>query len=264
MVLEGIFLNKLEFILVVYTTSVNRSILYCMSSQKVPIYEQVKAFICTKIKNGEWVAGDSVPSESALMHQFGISRMTVNRALRELMTEGVVRRVQGSGTFVAEIDQVSSKLEIRDIQEEIEERGHVHGTEVIFVGTIKANKALSQCFNLPSKSLLFHTIMVHLENGLPLQFEDRFVNPALAPDYLSVDFSKTTPTRHLLDVVPVTSAAYSIEAAMPSEIEARHLKIKTSQACLVMVRTTVSSNQVASLARLIYPASRYSFKGAFQ
>ena len=106
--------------------------------------------------------------------------------------------------------------------------------------------------------------MVHLENGVPLQFEDRYVNPRLAPDYLSVDFSKTTPTRHLLDVVPVTSAAYSIEASLPNEMEAQHLKIKTSQPCLVMVRTTASSNQVASLARLIYPASRYSFKGAFQ
>jgi GntR family histidine utilization transcriptional repressor len=198
------------------------------------------------------------------MHQFGVSRMTVNRALRELMAEGVVRRVQGSGTFVAEIDQVSSKLEIRDIQEEIEERGHVHGTEIIFAGKTKANKALATCFNLPAKSTLFHTIMVHLENGVPLQFEDRYVNPLLAPDYLSVDFSSTTPTRHLLDVVPVTSAAYSIEAALPSDLEARHLKIKTSQPCLVMVRTTASSNQVASLARLIYPASRYSFKGAFQ
>ena len=235
-----------------------------MKLEKVPIYEQAKVFIRTKIKSGNWVAGNPVPSESAFMHQFGVSRMTVNRALRELMAEGVVRRVQGSGTFVAEIDQVSSKLEIRDIQEEIEERGHVHGTEIIFAGKTKANKALATCFNLPAKSILFHTIMVHLENGVPLQFEDRYVNPRLAPDYLSVDFSSTTPTRHLLDVVPVTSASYSIEAALPNDLEARYLKIKTSQPCLVMVRTTASSNQVASLARLIYPASRYSFKGAFQ
>ena len=222
-----------------------------MHFEKVPIYKQVKVFICTKIKKGEWIAGDPVPSESALMHQFGVSRMTVNRALRELMAEGVVRRVQGSGTFVAEIDQVSSKLEIRDIQEEIKDRGHVHSTEIIFAGHTKANKALATCFNLPFKSLLFHTIMVHFENGVPLQFEDRYVNPNLAPDYLSVDFSKT-------------SASYSIEAVLPNEMEAQHLKIKTSQPCLVMVRTTASSDQVASLARLIYPASRYSFKGAFQ
>ena len=96
-----------------------------MHLENTPLYEQVKGFVRTKIKNGKWVAGDSVPSESALMHQFGVSRMTINRALRELMAAGVVRRVQGSGTFVAEIDHVSSKLEIRDIQEEIEERGHV-------------------------------------------------------------------------------------------------------------------------------------------
>ena len=89
-----------------------------MGSSKTPIYDQVKAFVRQRISQGLWKPGDPVPSESALMHQFGVSRMTVNRALRELVSEGLVRRVQGSGTFVAELSRISSLLEIRDICEE--------------------------------------------------------------------------------------------------------------------------------------------------
>ena len=59
---------------------------------------------------------------------------------------------------------------------------------------------------------VFHTLIVHHENGVPLQCEDRYVNPACAPDYLSVDFTRTTPTHYLLEVAPLWEAQYSIEA----------------------------------------------------
>ena len=57
---------------------------------------------------------------------------------------------------------------------------------------------------------VFHTLIVHLENELPLQCEDRYVNPVAAPGYLSVDFTRTTPTHYLLEVAPLWQAQYSI------------------------------------------------------
>ena len=235
-----------------------------MSSASAPVYEQVKTFVRTQIGLGVWVSGDPVPSESALMHQFGVSRMTINRALRELMAEGLVRRVQGSGTFVAELHQVSSQLTIRDVQEEVTERGHLHATRVITVETLRAPQALAQRMGLRTGQSVFHTVLIHLENGVPIQYEDRYVNPLAAPDYLKTDFSQTTPTRHLLDHAPLTQASYSIEATLPSADEAKLLGIRKYEACLVMVRRTVSASHVASLARLVYPGTRYSFKGEFQ
>ena len=89
-----------------------------------PAYTQVKEFVQQHISSGQWRPGAPVPSEAMLMQQFGISRMTVNRALRELSAEGMVTRVQGSGTFVAELHRIASNLTIRDIQEEVLERGN--------------------------------------------------------------------------------------------------------------------------------------------
>jgi len=233
-------------------------------AKDTPAYEQVKTYVRSHISSGEWKPGDPVPSEAAFMEQFGISRMTVNRALRELAAEGLVDRVQGSGTRVAQLHRISSRLTLRDIHEEVAERGHVHSTQVVSVGSEKASAALARLLGLATGARVFHTVLVHLENGVPIQHEDRYVNPAAAPQYLETDFTQTSPTLHLLQHAPLTEAGYTIEAGLPTAEQARLLGIRKTEPCLVMTRRTVSGAHVASVARLVYPGSRYSFAGQFQ
>src|SRR5215213_901167 len=147
-------------ILVVYTTCVNWVILASMpksAKSSVPAYEQVKAWVKQHIASGQWRPGDPVPSESALMERFGISRMTVNRGLRELAGEGLVTRIQGSGTRVAQLHRISSRLTIRDIHEEVAERGHVHTARVLLAAKEKASAALAQSLGLRSGGAVFHS-----------------------------------------------------------------------------------------------------------
>ncbi len=235
-----------------------------MGKSDLPAYEQVKAWVRGRIASGEWKPGNPVPSEAALIQQFGISRMTVNRALRELAAEGLVTRVQGSGTRVAQLHRISSRLTIRDIHEEVIERGHVHTTRVLHAAREKAPAELAHSLGLRTGSIVFHTVLVHYENGVPIQHEDRYVNPAAAPKYLQTDFTSTSPTLHLLQHAPLTEASFTIEAGLPTAGEARELGIGRSEPCLVMKRRTVSGSHVASVARLLYPGARYSFAGQFQ
>ena len=123
---------------------------------------------------------------------------------------------------------------------------------------------MARSLGLRAPDKVFHTVLVHLENGMPIQYEDRYVNPAAAPNYLQEDFSRCTPTNHLLQHAPLTEASYSVEASLPSAQEARELGIARTAPCLVMVRRTVSGANVASIARQVYPGSRYSFSGRFQ
>ena len=81
-------------------------------------FEQVKHYLKSRLAAGEWTPGTLMPSEAALVQHFAVSRMTVNRALRELQLEGLVDRVQGVGTFAAQLHRVSSSLVIRDIHED--------------------------------------------------------------------------------------------------------------------------------------------------
>lgn len=235
-----------------------------MAKEELPAYEQVKAWVRQHIASGEWKPGDTVPSEATLMERFSISRMTANRSLRELAAEGLVTRVQGSGTKVAQLHRISSRLVIRDIHEEVAERGHVHTTRVLLVAEEPAGEELALSLGLARGAPVFHTLLVHLENGLPIQYEDRYVNPAAAPDYLRTDFTQTSPTLHLLQHAPLTEASYAIEACLPTAQEAKQLGIRRNEPCLCMMRRTVSGAHVASVARLVYPGSRYSFAGQFQ
>ncbi len=235
-----------------------------MPKLTLPAFAQIKAFIKARIAAGAWKPGDAVPSEAALMQQFGVSRMTVNRAMQELVQEGLVMRIQGSGTFVAELHRISSSLNIRDIHEEVTERGHLHTLEALLVAREPASREVAASLRLAQGDPVFHTQLVHFENGVPIQYEDRYVNPAAAPGYLDTDFSQSTPTHHLLAHAPLTEASYTIEACLPTALEAKHLRIKRGEPCLAMMRRTVSGAHVASVARLVYPGTRYSFAGQFQ
>jgi len=227
-------------------------------------YARVKHFLKEGLSHGQWAPGSLMPSEAELVARFGVSRMTVTRALRELQTEGLVTRIQGVGTFAAHLSKVSSTLTIRDLHDEIAARGHRHHAEVHTAREERATADLARQLGLADGDAVFHTLIVHFENGLPLQCEDRYVNPACAPDYLSVDFTLTTPTHYLLKVAPLWEAQFSIEASQPSALEARLLHIARDEPCLVLVRRTMSRGVPITLARLVHPGSRYQIDGQFK
>ena len=234
------------------------------SSSAAAPYSRVKSFLKSELERGRWRPGELMPSEAQLVQQFGVSRMTVNRALREMQSEGLVDRVQGVGTFAAQLHRVSSTLTIRNLQEEIEARGHLHHAVVHVKRKESAQAALAQQLGLHTGAPVFHTLIVHFDNNVPLQCEDRYVNPAAAPDYLKVDFTTTTPTHYLLEVAPLWEAQYTIEASAPTEQEARLLGIARTDPCLVIVHRTVSRGVPITLARLVHPGSRYQLQGDFR
>jgi len=226
-------------------------------------YAQVKQFLKSGLSQGRWRPGELMPSEAELVAQFGVSRMTVGRALREMLAEGLVDRVQGVGTFAAQLHRVSSTLTIRDLHEEIEARGHRHHAELQFAREERAAAPLARQLGLAAGARVYHSLIVHHDNGAPLQCEDRYVNPACAPDYLKVDFTRTTPTQHLLEVAPLSEAQYTIEAGNPTEQEAHLLGIGVRDPCLIVVRRTASRGVPVTLARLVHPGSRYQLAGRF-
>lgn len=227
-------------------------------SEVQPLYARVKDHILGNIRSGAWEPGRRVPSENELVESFRISRMTANRALRELTAEGFLSRVPGVGTFVKEAPALSSLMELRNIAEEIAQRGHRHSSRLVAKSEIDSNPALAEEFEDRALKRLFHIVVVHEENGVPVQLEDRYVNPAVVPDFLERDFSDVTPTAVLLAATPVDELEHTVEAALPSLDQQRLLGIGPLEPCLALRRRSWSRGRVATAVTLTYPASRYA------
>lgn len=229
----------------------------------VPSFQQIKNHIVQRIHSGEWKEGDQIPTEAALGRQFRVARMTVNRALRELAAEQFVTRIQGLGTYVAQQKYQSTLVAIRSIADEVRGRGHQHACTVKLLESIKAPAALARQFDARRGIRLFHSILVHYENEDQIQVEDRWVNAALAPDYLGQDFTHSTPNEYLMRVAPLQGVSYRIEAKLPPAQIRKRLAMPAGEPCLVLYRTTRSMKMVASVATMWHPASRYQFTGSF-
>jgi len=227
----------------------------------IPRFARIKEFIIGQIEQGFLLPGDQVPSENQLLEQFGVSRMTARRALQELSDEQILVRAQGLGTFVADARPMSSLLEIKNIADEIRARGHNYHCELILLDAITASGQQAMDLSLAEGSTVFRSVLLHCENGLPLQYEDRLVNPVLAPDYLHQDFLLQTPNAYLSEVAPLTEADHIVEAVCVEESIALALEIDGSQPCLKVSRRTCSKRGVVSFASLFYPGNRYRLGG---
>jgi GntR family histidine utilization transcriptional repressor len=229
-----------------------------------PLYAKVKDHILAQIRSGAWTPGARIPSENDLVESFGISRMTANRALRELTADGFLARVPGVGTFVKEPPARSSLMELRNIAEEIEARGHRYSQRIAVKDEVTATPALAEEFETKAGQRLFHIILVHAENGVAVQIEDRYVNPFAVPDFLNQDFAVTTPTAYLISAVPVDELEHTVEAVMPSREQQALLGIDAGEPCLALHRRSWSRGRVVTVATLTYPASRYALYSRYK
>ncbi len=226
-------------------------------------YLQVKRHILQKISAGSLRAGERVPSENELVRELDIARMTANRALRELAAEGVLVRVAGVGTFVAEQRVHSHPLEVRNIADEIRARGHEYEARVVSLGSISATRELGERCGVSAGARLDHSLVIHFEGGVPLQVEDRYVNPTVVPGYLRNDFTRLTPHEFLMQAAPLQRAEHTVRAVIPDSRVRRMLKLDASDACLLIRRRTWAGGRIATVADLFHPGSRYELTGAF-
>lgn len=234
-----------------------------MSDSPAPIYQRVKQAIVQQIRSGVWQPHQRIPSESELVAELGVSRMTINRALRELTGEGYLVRMQGVGTFVAEIKPQTAMLEVRNIADEIAARGHRHSSKLLILEARQATGEEALSLGIQPGQRLFHSLIVHYENDIAVQLEDRCVNPLTAPDYLLQDFNHITPYCYLTQAAPLTAGEHRVEAVCASSRERELLQLADNEPCLLIHRRTWFGKLVVTSARLLYPGSRYQLFGSF-
>ena len=240
-----------------------QSLLNALPDTSAPIYARLKSAILENIGSSTWLPEQRLPSEAEMVKALGVSRMTVNRALRELTSDGVLIRQQGVGTFVAPKKAHSSLFEVHNIAQEIADRGHKHTTKVVELQTVKANTDQALRLGLRTGERIFKSTLIHFENQQPIQLEQRIVNTRLAPNYVEQDFTQLTPFAYLNKVAPITEGEHLVEAVIPNATEAEQLAISTHQPCLQIKRRTWSGQTIVTSARLLSPGHLFQLFGHF-
>ncbi len=229
-----------------------------------PLYRRAKEWVVVQINTEKLKPGQKVPSENEIVEKLKISRMTANRALRELTDEGYLTRIQGVGTFVSMYRPQNALLEIKSIADEISGWGGQHRCEVILQREEVATQSIASTLGILRGGRIYHTILLHMDKDLPILYSDRYVNPAIAPEYINQNFEKITPNEYLKRIAPIEEAEHIVEAIIPVKKIRELLKIKKNEPCLLLHRRVWSLGKIATNSQLIYPGSRYRLGGRFR
>jgi GntR family histidine utilization transcriptional repressor len=228
-----------------------------------PRYQQLKDLIIGRISNGDLRPQDRVPSENDLVESMNVSRMTANRALRELTDEGYVDRIAGRGTFVSDFRARSHVLEVQNIADEITRRGHTHSCEVVRQSRQHARGEIARALDVEQGTDVFHLLLVHFENANPVQVEDRYVVADFAPECIEQDFRTVTPSAYLTAISPLQEAEQVVRATLPNAAVRQQLQMTDNEPSLVVIRRTWSHGRPVTFARLHHPGSRYELTGHY-
>ncbi|WBA15978.1 histidine utilization repressor [Salinivibrio proteolyticus] len=224
---------------------------------KAPRFQQIKDYIVNKIEQQVWPVGARIPTEHELCAQFNVSRMTVNKAVRDLVNEGRLERTPRLGTFVTQPKAESPLMDIRNIADEVTARGQTYRSDIRTLKRISASADVAMRLGVMLGTDVFFSEIVHYADNVPLQLEQRWVNPALAPDYLHQDFSQHTPNEYLSQVCPVNTIEHTVEAIIASDSVRQALAMKADEPCLLLHRRTWSQQTLVSAALLYHPGARY-------
>lgn len=255
------------------------------TNKKIPAYQRIKQAILRNIHSGKWQAGTAISTEMALAKEFGVSRMTVNRALKELSEERVLERRQGSGTFVAQQQFNHTFVEVRNIAEDLKSANRDYKAEVISKRGISAqmlNESLRIKFDMvldadnsdvnglnmntqdeqnSDDPVLYEVKIIHFADDEPIQVEERWVDAHIVPNFIKQDFSQVNTSDYLIEKIPLERGSYTIRAlAAPNDI-AKALQIKAGAPTLVLERQTYSAGKVLTVVKMWHAGTRYQFAG---
>lgn len=213
--------------------------------------ERVAAYVIDKITTGEWPPGHRIPSENELVAAFGVSRMTVHHALRDLASQGFLARRSGSGTFVAEPSAYVAEYAHLDVIREIEDRGGVHRAEVLTREIVQPPSSIATAFGVAGTHRLFHALIVHFEDTIPFELEDRWMDPAFVPDAMAIDLSHQTLFSRLMRIRPYRQGSEQVRAVIISAREEQLLGVPSGTPALEVLRKTWSAAGVVTVARML-------------
>ncbi len=201
--------------------------------------------------------GSPAPSERELVHRFGVARMTVRQALDALVSEGLLERIPGRGTFVARPRRVATQ--ITGYTEEMARRGMLAESQTLLARREQAGPGVARALAVTEGDPVIHWRRLRRGDGNPVCVEDAYLNEVLLPGFLQSGMPTSLYDALAARGMRPTWAEDSISADAATDEEAALLEIEPDAVVLRHSRRgLVAGDKVVEVSRSVYRADRFT------
>ncbi|MFJ7936410.1 GntR family transcriptional regulator [Sporosarcina sp. NPDC096371] len=226
----------------------------------VPMYVQIEEHLKRRIVQGEFEVGMAIPSERELTELFDVSRMTVRQSITNLVTEGLLYREKGRGTFVAspKVEQPLSGL--TSFTEDMLSRGMEPSTKLVRFKKVVAELDIAQALQLAEGEEVFVVKRIRHADDKPMAIERSYLPVKIVPE-LNLDAVEGSVYSFIENhQLAISHATQSMEATLVKKEDAELLQISVPSAVLLIERMSYLTNGMPfEIVRSMYRADRYKF-----
>lgn len=235
-------------------------------SSPIPLYLQLEEILKNKIENKELLPHQAIPSENELGKQFNLSRMTVRNVITRLVGEGLLYRVPGKGTFVAEPKITTAPITQMGIREQLEEMGYETETTVIDKKIEKATEKVSEILHIPIGAPVYILERLRYANNEPLSLHISYIPVELCSGLLEKDI-ESIPLCNILDSdyqIIAKRGTETLETIGAGPREAKLLEIKKGFPLLLLTYVMYSQEDIPfEYSKVVFRGDRIKLKFEF-
>ncbi|MFU0790216.1 MULTISPECIES: GntR family transcriptional regulator [Virgibacillus] len=230
-------------------------------NSRVPLYKQVKNQLLQEI-NKNMKEGDLLQPESEMEKQYGVSRITVRKAIDELVAEGVIFKAQGRGTFVRSTKIVQNAGTITSWTEEMHLKGKSPSTQNLMISEVKPSRKMIDKLHLQPNEKLIRIERLRLADGEPIALMFNYLREKYVPGLLNKGLTRESLYEELEENynIVLIEAQEQIKARLATDLEASALKIPPGEAVLHINRTSFLKSGIPfEMVEMINRADRYEY-----
>lgn len=234
-----------------------------INNRPMALHARIQHDVESRILSGEWLPGHRIPFEHELTAKYQCSRMTVNKALSELVKKGLIERRRKSGSYVRQPEVLSAVLDIHQLEREVRALGLDYSFRLLRSVERSATEEDRQRLALDHEARVMQIESLHIAGQRPFCLEDRLINVDEVPKAIEANFLVTPPGSWLLEQVPWSAAEHRINATGADRNEASVLDLKEGAPCLVIARRTWNASGSVTQVKLTYPGDMHTLVAQF-
>jgi len=223
----------------------------------VPLGVQLKSIIRDKIVSGGWSAGSMIPSENKLSEQYGISRMTVRAVISQFVSQGLLYRIPGKGTFVSREKYEITQLPYAGLRNQLEMQGHFVKTRLISCEVVQADDYEARKLSIHVGDEVYLIRRTRETDDAVVSFHESMIPVSLCPEIVDKDLQNEQLCNILRDEYLFKPARVyeTLESAYATRDLAEYFGVEEDFPLILL------KDQLYSADGITYEFSRIYFRG---